>query len=330
MRRWIAGLLAALMILPVGTAAAQQYYKTQLQGSAAVLYTALLDNLEIMKTQAGAVELTNYFSDNAVLADTDGLLQDLETACRALKYDYPELFWLSSAQIRMRTTKITRGNTVLRYQARIEPPEGGDYFAQGDDQNSVAEKLAQMEAAADRIAAEAAQKDTDYAKIRAAHDILVRETSYDKDQQNNSHLAYGALVEHKAVCDGYAKAFQMVMNRLGIACISIEGEANANGETGGHMWNAVQLEGNWYGVDVTWDDPVTADGTFEMLRHTYFLLGESAMNESHTPRTTFFEGGPSYELPALHSRSYREEQFNNFWQQFLVWLGNWRVWQWLK
>ena len=87
------------------------------------------------------------------------------------------------------------------------------------------------------------------------------------------------------------------------------------------MWNAVQLDGKWYGVDVTWDDPVPVDGKFEMLRHTYFLLGEDAMNDSHTPRFTFFEGGPAYELPTLHSRSYMAEQLNNLWERFLAWLG---------
>lgn len=331
MRRWIACLLAALLILPMETVGAQsrQYYGTQLQGGAAEFYTALLDNMERMKTQGGAVELTDYFSDNSRIADMDGLLQDLKAACYALQYDYPELFWFEP-QIHISTAKIMRGDTVIRYRLRIEPPEGGTYFAEGFDPNNVAEKLAQTEAAADRIAAEAAQQDTDYDKIRAAHDILVRETGYDKDMQKNAHSAYGALVEHKAVCDGYASAFQMVMNRLGIPCISISGEAYANGEMGGHRWNAVQLDGKWYGVDVTWDDPTPIQGKFEMLRHTYFLVGESVMNESHTPQSTFFEGGPAYELPALHSRSYREEQFNNLWQQFLVCLGNWRIWQWLK
>lgn len=329
MRRWIVCLLAACFILRVENVGAQpqRYYGTQLQDHAAVFYTALLEHLDSMKTQAETIELTDYFSDNSSLADTDGMLRDLTAACRALKYDYPELFWLDVSQMRMYTSRITQGNVVLRYRVRIEPAEGATYFAEGFDWDNIEEKLAQTEAAVDRIAAEAAQQESDYEKIRVVHDRLVRETSYDQEQRKISHSAYAALVEHKAVCDGYAGAFQMVMERLGIPCISITGEAHADGKTETHMWNAVQVDRNWYGIDVTWDDPVPVEGKFEMLRHNYFLLGEEAMNRSHIPQTTFFEGGPSYELPKLHQRSYTAEQIKTLWEQFLRWLSSWTGWQ---
>lgn len=329
-KRMVCLLAAACLLLSAGGVSAQQpqrYYESQLEGRAAIFYTALLDNMETMKIQPGNIDLTDYFADNDSLAGADGLIQELTAACRALQYDFPELFWFDASQIRMYTSQVMRGDTVLRYKVRIEPPEGETYFAEGFDQGNIVEKLAQTEAAADRIAAEAAKQDSDYDKIRVAHDMLVRETSYDREQQKTSHTAYAALVEHTAVCDGYAGAFQMVMDRLEIPCISIVGEASADGQTDAHMWNAVQLDGNWYGVDVTWDDPVSALGEFEVLRHTYFLLGTNVMSRSHTPQSAFFEGGPSYTLPQLHAQSYTAQQLWSLWEQFLGWLSSWTGWE---
>ena len=62
--------------------------------------------------------------------------------------------------------------------------------------------------------------------------------------------AYGALVEGSAICEGYAKAFKLLCNRAGIACEIVGG--TVNGEA--HMWNYVQIGGDYYLVDATFDD----------------------------------------------------------------------------
>ncbi len=95
---------------------------------------------------------------------------------------------------------------------------------------------------------------SDVEKVKAVHDYLVSTVAYDMDTLKNSpqtrtiYTAYGALVERKAVCQGYALAFQLFMQRLGIESVFVS-SALMN-----HAWNMVKLDGNWYHVDCTWDD----------------------------------------------------------------------------
>lgn len=57
--------------------------------------------------------------------------------------------------------------------------------------------------------------------------------------------------------NGYAKAYMLIMNELGIECGLVTGIAkNSTGSSGGHAWNYINLDGDYYMVDVTWDDPV--------------------------------------------------------------------------
>lgn len=75
--------------------------------------------------------------------------------------------------------------------------------------------------------------------------------------------AIGMLDEEKApVCEGYAKAFKVLCDRLGIPCILVIGDAGPTPSTAteAHMWNLVQMDDErWYAVDVTWDDPTSDD-----------------------------------------------------------------------
>jgi transglutaminase/protease-like cytokinesis protein 3 len=96
-------------------------------------------------------------------------------------------------------------------------------------------------------------------KERAIHDYLIDWIKYDSavhDQGPNSHPdpdnnnPYGALINKKAICTGYAYSFELFMDILGYECITIEG--SSGGEA--HGWNMIIIGGEWYCVDVTWDD----------------------------------------------------------------------------
>ncbi len=110
---------------------------------------------------------------------------------------------------------------------------------------------------------------SDYTVALLAHENIVDLIDYDslglEEQEQDVHSdkkpdnlrsIFGVFVEKKAVCAGYAKAFQYLMNRLGIECAFVKGQCN-DGEW--HAWNIVKLEGNYYYVDVTWDDRSNTD-----------------------------------------------------------------------
>lgn len=131
---------------------------------------------------------------------------------------------------------------------------------------------------------------SDREKVKAVHDYLVRTVRYDSELTINlspqsedvsdSYMVYGALVNKVAVCDGYAKAFTMFMDILGIPSDRIVGLSEQNNRSVNHAWNRVYLEGGWKYIDVTWDDPVPDRGN--SVQYDYFLVTEEKMDRDHS------------------------------------------------
>ena len=116
---------------------------------------------------------------------------------------------------------------------------------------------------------------SDYDVVKTLHDYLVTHCDYDYrvDIGNMpfiSHQAEGALLNGTAVCSGYAKAYEILLDAAGIPCETITGYAG-----GYHAWNLVQVDGEWYHVDATWDDPTNKGGDY--IRYTYFLKSDKVM-----------------------------------------------------
>lgn len=117
-----------------------------------------------------------------------------------------------------------------------------------------------------------------YDCVRAIHDYLVNNTTY--RSTSTCYDAYGALVDGYAVCDGYSKAFDLLCYLAGIDCLRITGTAsNSLGSNQPHAWNKVCVDGQWYNVDVTWDDPISSR---PILRHDYFLISDSRLAQDHS------------------------------------------------
>lgn len=116
---------------------------------------------------------------------------------------------------------------------------------------------------------------SDLEKALYIHDYLVMNCKYDTRDVNSdtdpcAYDMYSLLVEGRAVCEGYALAFMYFMERMGISCTTVPSD------TINHMWNKVQLDGEWYHVDVTWDDPMNLleEDVPGQVCHTNFLLSD--------------------------------------------------------
>lgn len=117
-------------------------------------------------------------------------------------------------------------------------------------------------------------------KVLAVHNELIKDAHYDYSNYLSNTLsaddftAYGILVNHTGVCDGYADAYRLLMNRLGIPTIAV---CNST-----HAWDIVYLGGNWYHIDVTWDDPIQPNGSDSSTpTYTYFMMSDSKTAKSH-------------------------------------------------
>jgi hypothetical protein len=122
------------------------------------------------------------------------------------------------------------------------------------------------------------------------HDALVDDISYDSEaaaEENDTAEAfgiYGALVGKKAVCTGYARAAKLLLNRVGIESRLVTGMS----KNSGHMWNQVKINGQWYNLDVTWDDSVTDDGVL-YSRYCYFNITDEQLAVNHETGKNFSE-----------------------------------------
>jgi len=125
----------------------------------------------------------------------------------------------------------------------------------------------------------------EYDKALALHDYLILHTRYDMESYLNRsgpfdiHTAYGALINGLAVCDGYAKAMYVLLNTAGIETIVVYGEAGDVASKVGHAWNMVKLDGDWYQLDVTWDDRDSLGGV--EIDYSYFNVTDDDISSDH-------------------------------------------------
>ena len=120
---------------------------------------------------------------------------------------------------------------------------------------------------------------TDLEKVFYVHEWLVQNIAYDRehlsDDVQDDHNLRGALLDGTAVCDGYAKTYALVLRKLGITGVLVTSKDI------GHAWNMVELDGNWYQVDCTWDDPVDGSDQLGYCMHKHLLCTTEEMNTNH-------------------------------------------------
>ena len=113
-------------------------------------------------------------------------------------------------------------------------------------------------------------------KIKEAHNYIINNSKYDKDRSDNnivkykSDTAYGSLLEGYSLCGGYTDAMELFLEDMGIKSYKVSSE--------NHVWNAVNLNNAWYHLDLTWDDPITTDGS-DILEYNFFLITTSELSE---------------------------------------------------
>lgn len=123
---------------------------------------------------------------------------------------------------------------------------------------------------------------TDYEKEKFIHDYIVLNTKYDKNdkgptESNENHTAYGPIVNGRAVCQGYAEAFEFLCKLAGLDCIEVVGKlGNVNYDN--HAWNIVKIDGKYYNVDTTLDDTEVNNG----VGYDYFNIDDATMSKDHS------------------------------------------------
>ena len=189
-------------------------------------------------------------------------------AYRALLDDHPEYFWLrggSSATVRTGGTETTLFFKPTFHGGRMPP-----------DLRSMRAALDKRVQAFVREARRAAADP--YGQILFLHDALVRLCDY--GEAPYAHNAYGCLMGRRAVCAGYALGMKLLCDMTGLRSCVVRGTAESVRGTEAHAWLAVRIDGRWYHLDPTWDDPVNENDNSQ-LTHAYFNLSTEWIGADH-------------------------------------------------
>jgi hypothetical protein len=141
----------------------------------------------------------------------------------------------------------------------------------------VAPLIEEFNAKADKIISDVIKPDmTELQKALKLHDYLVLNTVYDTEgsiaDYNGGISAYDILICGNGVCQGYAQAYNILLEKCGIDSVM------ATSRDMNHAWNLVNIDNEWYHVDVTWDDPVP--DVMGRVNHKYFMLSDEAIKST--------------------------------------------------
>lgn len=194
--------------------------------------------------------------------------ENINKAIEAYIYDYPETFYIET-KCKFKTINIISSKIIEIYPT----------YLYGDTTEIMRQELQQE---ISKIRSILSDSMTEYEKELVVHDYLVKNIQYYewediKDIPNEMHNAYSALVKKQAVCDGFSKAFQVIMQQEGIECMLVNGML----EDVAHAWNIVNIEGDYYHIDLTSDQLKIGEESDSNLSHTFFNLTDEEINETH-------------------------------------------------
>lgn len=200
---------------------------------------------------------------------------------RTVCLEYPEFFWWGR---------------VLIYDSNSITLVADEAYAKASARKEAQEAIEEMAYACDGYLDGTT---TLVERALTIHDYVANITEYAYEQDGVTpedavwaHNLTGGALYGKGVCENYSKTYQYLCGLFGVDCMIVTGDAIQDGETIAHGWNVIGIEGNWYNVDVTWDD---GDGT--SLAHAWFGTGNTDFSETHDALTPADGWGVNYQLP---------------------------------
>lgn len=326
--RICAVMLVLLLVLPYGAVGAggsvsaantnnSRYYYSQLKDDAKGFYDAMYEMYVqgIFKTGTqdyDLVEKGHITSDQLTAYEgrQEELLKLFGAARDAFYADYPDIFYVdfSSLSITVSTNNVTEAeeaeNKAAEYTASLGTGRSDTYFVEGFTSEQQVESAVreQDDRVNDIVQGAKNHSSSVREQVVYVHNAIIENTEYrldtNCDEGNAGHVrtSYGALVKGQSLCEGYARAVKTVLDAMGIRSILVQGYYRApDGSDNLHMWNYVQIDGKWYGLDATAGDGMK--GTVE--RDKYLLADKTVMDANHKPDGVMSDSGFRFTYPQL-------------------------------
>lgn len=248
-------------------------YDGAFEYSAGTLSEAELTWYEDIKRTLGSFGEKERLDAAALAAGCDE--EDIDRIFQCVLNDHPELFYVEGYSY----TRYTRGDKITAIAF------SGTYSI---DRETAEGRRKEIEAAAEKILSGADEEADQYAKVKYVYDTIIRETDYDPASPDNQNV-YSVFVNNRSVCQGYAKAIQYLLNRLGVECTLVLGTVESGEGQEGHAWNLVKVDGEYYYVDATWGDAsyTQQDGEAENagipeINYDYLNVTTEELLKTHT------------------------------------------------
>ena len=224
------------------------------------LYNAIVNGCdEITDERASDSEYDSYIIAPIKLSNIHLEKRQIFNVISSVFEDNPNLFWLD---LRYSYIFDTEGNLTVTLRS---------YF----DNKTKNKCKKQLNAVINTVLEGLDPNMSEFDRELYIHDYIIKNCKYKKSKKSNNHYnAYGCLVEQKAVCEGYNKAFGLLLSYAGVYSTSVSGTDKTDGNVN-HVWSAVQLDGDWYHTDVTWDD------TKEYSMYDYLNLTTKQTRKTH-------------------------------------------------
>lgn len=179
-------------------------------------------------------------------------------------------------------------------------------FTYGYDSAVLIEMKKQTKAEVNRLAEDQfTPQMSEYELVKSIHDYLIDNTKYAQNENDPMvYYAYGPLIKGQGTCEGYAEAARLLFTAVGIESYFITGTVDDNSS---HAWNIIKIGGNYYHIDVTWDDPIVTGGG-DVKTYDYFNITDAEMAADHIwsgnyPKCTVTDKGVGATKPAVRPQS---------------------------
>ncbi len=225
--------------------------------------------------------------DDSFVIEIDG--ESLKLIFAAVLYDNPHIFWVDNN---------------YKY---IENHNSVSFTPEYHNSRAEAELItAQINDVVEKVVSETSVLNSDYEKELYIHDYVCENTEYDESLSSiGGYSVYDSLIKGKAICEGYSRAMQILLDAVDIDNYLVTGDGESDGKAEPHMWNIVEIDNSNYHLDVTWDD----SGTDGSILYIYFnvsdeMIGKDHINISPENNFCFSDSAYFYNVEKSYIRSY--------------------------
>ena len=181
-------------------------------------------------------------------------VEDALNIARKVLADHPEIFYFNYKD----SVYYSNGKFEIKYI---------------DSKPTVKNMVKELDNKIDNILSKyISSKMSDIEKVIAIHDYIVLNTKY--LLTDYCYDPYGVIVKGRGVCQGYAESMKLLLNKIGIECLYVSSDEM------NHGWNIVNIDGENYHLDATWDD--SAQGIGNIIKYEYLALSDEEMSKTHT------------------------------------------------